>query len=60
MLQLLDRDGPALVIELTPELLHYFDTTPSMVLDLLKSHGYRDVTSSYAVRHDHNRYFLKD
>jgi FkbM family methyltransferase len=60
MTQLLDRDGPALVVELIEEHLAEFKASTSMVLELLKAHGYRDVSPSYAVNDDANRYFVKN
>jgi hypothetical protein len=59
MPQLLDRDGPAIVIEIIDDFLAKFGGSGSMLLELLESHGYRDVSGRYTFRGDRNRYLVR-
>ena len=49
MARLLDREGPAVVVELIDEHLAGFGASGQMVRELLKGHGYADVTRRYAL-----------
>jgi FkbM family methyltransferase len=60
MRHLLERDSPALVIELMDENLTAFGSSVSQVQALLKNHGYRDISESYRTKDDDNGYFIKD
>lgn len=59
MSDLLDRDGPAIVIEVIEEFLAGFGGSESRMLGLLKSRGYIEVSKAYTFRGDPNRYFAK-
>jgi FkbM family methyltransferase len=58
MRQLLDRDGPAIVVEVIEGSLAGFGASGTEVVDLLGRHGYTDVTGRYAFFGDSNRYFV--
>lgn len=57
MARLLDREGPAVVVEVIDEHLAGFGASGRNVCETLKGHGYADVTRRYAPRGDPNRYF---
>lgn len=59
MAKLLDRDGPALVIELIDKHLAQFGSSSAQVREFLSQHGYRDVTGTYGNHGDENGYFIK-
>ena len=59
MSQLLDRDSPAVVIEIVEEYLAEFGASGSDIMSFFDSHGYTDVSGKYASRGDNNRYFTK-
>jgi FkbM family methyltransferase len=59
MSRLLDRDGPAIVVEVIDDFLARFGGSGSMVLELLEGHGYVDVSDSYTFRGDRNRYLVR-
>lgn len=59
MAKLLDRDGPAIVVEVIEDSLATFGASGSRVLGLLERHGYTDVTGRYASRGDSNRYLAR-
>jgi FkbM family methyltransferase len=56
---LLDRDGPAIVVEVIDEFLAPFGESGPGILELLKDHGYSDVSARYTCHLDCNRYFVK-
>lgn len=59
MPRLLERDGPALVIEAIDDFLGQFGASEGTVRELLQAHGYRDVSRRYTSKGDCNRYFVK-
>ena len=59
MQRLLDRDGPAIVVEIIDEHLAGFGASGAAISELLERHGYADVSDRYALRGDPNRYFLR-
>jgi FkbM family methyltransferase len=59
MSQLLDRDSPAVVIEIFEECLAEFGASGSEIFSFFNSHGYTDVSEKYVSRDDNNRYFIK-
>jgi FkbM family methyltransferase len=59
MAQLLERDRPALVIELIEDHLAAFGSSRAEVRAWLAAHGYRDVTPQYVIPGDPNGYFLR-
>jgi FkbM family methyltransferase len=59
MSRLLARDGPAVVVEVIEEALAHFGGSASEVLELLRGHGYADVSDRYAHPGDRNRYFVR-
>jgi FkbM family methyltransferase len=56
---LLDRDGPAIVVEVIEDFLVGFGSSGAGIIELLKGHDYIDVSSRYLVHGDRNRYFVK-
>jgi FkbM family methyltransferase len=60
MTGLLERDGPAIVVEVIDEFLAAYDSSGALVLGLLEAHGYREVTAKYGTPGDRNRYFVRD
>jgi FkbM family methyltransferase len=60
MAGLMDRDGPAIVVEVIDEFLAAYGSSDSLLLELLGAHGYREVTAKYGTPGDRNRYFVKD
>jgi FkbM family methyltransferase len=56
MVQLLDRDGPAVVVEVIDGHLARFGASGQGVLGLLRGLGYADVSDRYTFRGDTNRY----
>ena len=59
MTGLLDRDGPAIVVEIIDEYLAQFGGTGPAILKLLESRGYVDVSARYTCHGDFNRYFAR-
>ncbi len=59
MTRLLDRDCPAVVVEVIDDFLAAFGASGSEVMRLLESRGYADVTGDYSVEGDNNRYLVK-
>lgn len=59
MTGLLDRDGPALVVELIEEHLAEFGSSIAKVVELLQARGYKDISATYRTNDDSNRYFVK-
>ncbi|HXQ81399.1 MAG TPA: FkbM family methyltransferase [Opitutaceae bacterium] len=59
MAQLLAREGPAIVIEIIEDFLAEFGGSGPKVLELLRSHGYCDISGRYACRGDCNRYLVR-
>jgi FkbM family methyltransferase len=59
MSRLLDRDGPAVVIEIIDDFLAKFGGSGSRVLELLASHGDSDISAGYTFRGDRNRYLVR-
>lgn len=59
MVRLLDRDSPAIVIEVVGEFLAAFGGSESRLSALLEGRGYADVSKAYTFRGDPNRYFAK-
>lgn len=57
MAQLLDREGPAIAVEVIDEHLAGFGASGQGVRELLRSHAYADVSEGYALPGDRNRYF---
>jgi FkbM family methyltransferase len=58
MLRLIDRDAPAIVMEVVDECLAKYGSSGAAILDLLGGHGYIDVSANYAEADDRNRYFV--
>jgi len=58
MVRLLERDGPALAVEVIGEHLADFGASAGEVLGFLGARGYRDVSARYALASDPNRYFV--
>lgn len=59
MARLLEKDRPAIVIEVIEESLAKFGASGPRVLELLKGHGYADVSERYTFRGDPNRYLAR-
>jgi FkbM family methyltransferase len=59
MSRLLEREGPAIVVEVIDDFLAEFGGSGPEVLDLLKSHGYCDVSDGYSFGGDSNRYLVR-
>jgi len=59
MAQLLEREGPAIVIEIIDDFLAGFGGSGTKVLELLRCHGYSDVSGRYTTRGDSNRYLVR-
>jgi FkbM family methyltransferase len=57
MEKLLDRDRPAIVLEVIEDSLAGFGASSAEVLGLMGRHGYTEVTGRYGSRGDSNRYF---
>jgi FkbM family methyltransferase len=60
MERLLDRDGPAIVLEVIEEFLTEFGASGKSILELLGRRGYRDVSNRYTSLGDRNRYFVRE
>jgi FkbM family methyltransferase len=60
MKRLLERDAPALVVEIIEEHLVEFKSTTAQILKFLEEKGYSDVSHRYTYQGDHNRYFVKN
>lgn len=58
MPQLLERDAPAVVIEVVDEFLAEFGASRVNILELLRGRGYDDVSDRYRLHGDCNRYFV--
>lgn len=59
MHQLLDRDCPAIVVEVVGEFLAEFAASGARIFELLARHGYSDVSTRYTFDGEFNRYFVK-
>jgi FkbM family methyltransferase len=57
MEQLLERDGPAMAVEVIDEHLAGFGASAERVVELMARHAYLDVSGRYALAGDPNRYF---
>lgn len=55
----LDRDGPAIVVEVIDEYLSEFGASEREVLAVMEDLGYSDVTEGYLSDGDRNRYFVR-
>jgi len=60
MARLLERDGPALAVEVIDEHLAEFGASGPRIREFLGGRGYADVSRRYAPRGDPNRYFVRE
>jgi FkbM family methyltransferase len=59
MARLLDRDGPAIVVEVIDEFLAEYGGSAARLLEFLERHGYVEISAAYTFHKDPNRYFAK-
>lgn len=58
MAALMDRDRPAIVVEVIDDFLRGFGSGSAELVGALVARGYRDLTARYATPGDPNRYFV--
>jgi FkbM family methyltransferase len=60
MMKMLERDRPAIVIEIIDAFLAKFGASEPAVWDFLRGLGYRDISKRYTSRGDSNRYLASE
>ncbi|HMD60081.1 MAG TPA: FkbM family methyltransferase [Opitutaceae bacterium] len=58
MSRLIDREGPAITVEVADDLLADFGASGREIREFLESRGYADVSGKYGHRGDRNSYFV--